>query len=231
VYLSLTLDTSNLTFMHGWVDASFAVHPDYRSHTGAVLSLGKGGVISVSRKQRLNTKSSTEAEVVGVDDASSQILWTNYFIKAQGYQISETLVYQDNQSAILLEKNGKQSSGKRTRHMNIQYFFITDRIKRGEMTMKYCPSSEMIGDHFTKPFQGVLFRRFRTIIMNVDETVPDADLAWERELVDTMPQECVGDNVALVTVTRVLVHSGTVYRFEQKRRMRFLEQQRYLAGD
>mmetsp|Transcript_34004 Transcript_34004/g.65363 ORF Transcript_34004/g.65363 Transcript_34004/m.65363 type:complete len:106 (-) Transcript_34004:390-707(-) len=105
--------------MHGWVDASFAVHPDYRSHTGAVLSLGKGGVISVSRKQRLNTKSSTEAEVVGVDDASSQILWTNYFIKAQGYQINETLVYQDNQSAILLEKNGKQSSGKRTRHMNI----------------------------------------------------------------------------------------------------------------
>mmetsp|Transcript_13263 Transcript_13263/g.28116 ORF Transcript_13263/g.28116 Transcript_13263/m.28116 type:complete len:106 (+) Transcript_13263:1938-2255(+) len=105
--------------MHGWVDASFAVHPDYRSHTGAVLSLGKGGVISVSRKQRLNTKSSTEAEVVGVDDASSQILWTNYSIKAQGYQINETLVYQDNQSAILLEKNGKQSSGKRTRHMNI----------------------------------------------------------------------------------------------------------------
>ncbi len=47
---------------------------------------------------------STEAEVVGVDDASSQILWTNYFIKAQGYYIDNTLVCQDNQSAILLEK-------------------------------------------------------------------------------------------------------------------------------
>ncbi len=73
----------------------------------------------MSRKQRLNTKSSTEAEVVGVDDASSQILWTNYFLKAQGYYIDNTLVYQDNQSAILLETNGKQSSGKRTEHMNI----------------------------------------------------------------------------------------------------------------
>jgi len=118
-YLSLALDASNLTFMRWWVDASFAIHPDYKSHTGEVLLLGKGGVIGISRKQRLNTKSSTEAEVVGVDDASSQILWTNYSIKAQGYQINETLVYQDNQSAILLEKNGKQSSGKRTRHMNI----------------------------------------------------------------------------------------------------------------
>mmetsp|Transcript_3984 Transcript_3984/g.8238 ORF Transcript_3984/g.8238 Transcript_3984/m.8238 type:complete len:85 (-) Transcript_3984:208-462(-) len=82
------------------------------------------------------------------------------------------------------------------------------------MTMKYCPASEMIGDHFTKLLQGALFRRFRAIIMNVNEEVPDADLAWERELVDTMPQECVGDNIALVSVTRLVVpfiiglHSG-----------------------
>ncbi len=110
----------------------------------------------MSQKQRLNTRSSTEAEVVGVDDASSQILWTNYFIKAQGYQINETMVYQDNQSAILLEKNGK--SGKQTRHMNIRYFFITDRVKKGEMTIGYCPASKMIGDHFMKPLQGALFR-------------------------------------------------------------------------
>ncbi len=107
----------------------------YRSHSGAILLLGKGGVTSMLRKQRLNTKSSKEAEVVKVDDASLQILWTKYFIKAQGYQIVETMVYQDNQSAILLEKNGKQSSGKRTRHMNIWYFFITDRVKKGETTI------------------------------------------------------------------------------------------------
>mmetsp|Transcript_17391 Transcript_17391/g.36466 ORF Transcript_17391/g.36466 Transcript_17391/m.36466 type:complete len:122 (+) Transcript_17391:4324-4689(+) len=82
VYLSLTLDASKMSLIRWWVDALFAVHHDLRSHMGAVLLLGKGGVISMSRKQKLNTKSSTEAEVVGVDDASSQILWTNYFIKA-----------------------------------------------------------------------------------------------------------------------------------------------------
>ncbi len=219
VYLSLTLDASQMALVRWWVDASFAVHPDYRSHTGAVLSLGKGGVTSISRKQRLNTKSSMEAEVVGVDDASSQILWTNYFIKAQGYKIDEMLVYQDNQSAILLEKNGKQSSGKRTRHMNIRYFFITDRVNKGEMTIGYCPASEMIGDHFTKPLQGALFRPFRSIIMNVDEEVPDADLAWERELISFMPQECVGDNIALVSVTRLMVLGGTIYQNCVKQRM------------
>ncbi len=110
------------------------------------------------RKQKLNTKSSTEAEVIRVNDASPQILWTNYFIKAQGYQIDDTLVFQDNKSAILLEKNGKQSSGKRTRHMNIWYFFITDGVKQEEISIKYCSATEMVGDHFTKPlkeaFQG-----------------------------------------------------------------------------
>ncbi len=88
VHLSLTLDASEMTLVRWWVDASFTVHSDYKSHTGAVLSLGRGGVISMSRKQKLNTKSSTETEVIGVDDTSPQILWTNYFIKVQGYHIA-----------------------------------------------------------------------------------------------------------------------------------------------
>ncbi len=154
IYLSLTLDASMMNLVRWWVDASFVVHHDVRSHTGAVFSLGKGGVISMSKKQKLNTKSSTEVEVVGVDDASLQILWTNYFIRSQGYQIDNTLVYQDNQSAFLLKTNGNQSSGKRAQHMNIRYFFLTDRIKKGEMTMGYCPATDMIGHHFTKPLQG-----------------------------------------------------------------------------
>ncbi len=65
------------------------------------------------------------------------------------------------------------------------------------MTIGYCPALEMIGDHFTKPLQGALFCCFRSIIMNVDEEVLDIDLAWEQELISIMPQECVGDNIAL----------------------------------
>jgi hypothetical protein len=61
-----------------------------------------------------------------------QVLWTRYFLEAQGYGVEDLIVYQNNQIAILLENNGRGSSGKRTRHINIQYFFVTDRITAGE---------------------------------------------------------------------------------------------------
>jgi hypothetical protein len=63
---------------------------------------------------------------VGADDFMPAICWTRYFMKAQGYDIKDTVLFQDNKSSILLEKNGKASSSKRTNHINIQYFFITD---------------------------------------------------------------------------------------------------------
>ena len=79
-----------------------------------------------------------------------------------------SVIHQDNQSAMLLETNGRESSGKRTRHMNIRYFFVADCQHRGHVTVRYCPTDEMIGDFFTKPLGGAKFRRFRNIIMNCD---------------------------------------------------------------
>ena len=99
------------------------------------MFLGKGAIYSTSTRQKLNTKSSTEAELVGVNDVMPQTLWTRYFMEVQGYEVHDNIVYQDNQSAILLEKNSRGSSSKRTRHINIRYFFITDRAKKGEVSM------------------------------------------------------------------------------------------------
>jgi hypothetical protein len=65
--------------------------------------------VPVSRKQKLNTRSSTEAELVGTDDMSVMILWTKLFMEAQGYEIEKNILYQDYKSAILLIKNGKKS--------------------------------------------------------------------------------------------------------------------------
>jgi hypothetical protein len=180
-----------------WIDASFAVHPDMRSHTGATISLGQGSPFSFSRKQRVNTKSSTEAELVGVDDGMPLILWTRHFLTNQGFKVKDNVVYQDNQSAILLEKNGKSSSGRRTRHLDIRYFFVTDRIKNGDLQIEYCPTGDMVADFFTKPLQGSLFRKLRGIILNL----PNAGLTKEshqhRKKTDAMPpQECVGANMA-----------------------------------
>ena len=77
------------------------------------------------------------------------------------------IMYQDNQSAILLEKNGTKSSSKRTRHLNIRYFFIVDKIKNNELKVEYCPTDEMVGDFFTKPLQGKKFQDFCHVILNL----------------------------------------------------------------
>ena len=110
--LPLILEDDGNGMICWWADSAFAVHPNMRSHTGGMLSLGGGAMYATSTYQKLNTKSSTEAKLVAVDDIMPQVLWTKYFLKAQGYQVTDNVVYQDNQSAILLEKNGRGSSGK-----------------------------------------------------------------------------------------------------------------------
>ena len=92
------------------------------------------------KQTKLNTKSSTEAELVGVDDLMNQILWMHYFLEAQVMKVSDNVVYQDNQSEMKLEKNRRASSGKRTRYINTCYFFVTDRIQENEMKVDYCPT-------------------------------------------------------------------------------------------
>ena len=109
--LPLTLECDNLHMIRWWIDASFAVHNDMKSHTGGTMSLGKGSVFSTSTRQKLNTKSSTEAELVAVDDLMPMVIWTKHFLKEQVYDTTAT-IYQDNQSAMLLEKNGRKSSGR-----------------------------------------------------------------------------------------------------------------------
>ena len=130
------------------------------------MSLGKGIIYGTSTRQKLTTKSSTEAELVGVSDVMPQVVWTRYFLEAQGYDVSDSIVYQDNKSAILLEKHGKASSSKRTRHINIRYYFVTDRIADKEVSVEYCPTLQMLADYFTKPLQGTQFQILRNRIMN-----------------------------------------------------------------
>ena len=149
-----------------------------------MMTYGRGAPITVSKKQKLNTRSSTESELVGADDVTIMILWTKLFLEEQGYEISRNILYQDNKSAILLEKNGKQSSSQRTRAINIRYFYITDQAARGMLEIKYCPTKKMMGDYMTKPLQGRLFNKFRDEIMG-EQLVSQ----WIRNF---MRQECVG---------------------------------------
>jgi hypothetical protein len=136
-YISDTINLPLTLGMHGskkikwWVGASFATRHQMRSQTGETLSFGRESLYSMDRKQKLNTTSSTEAEIVGVPDAMSQIIWFRYFLLAQEVKVSNNILFQDNQSAIILHRNGMVSSSRNTRHMNVRYFFIKDRIKAG----------------------------------------------------------------------------------------------------
>ena len=81
--------------------------------------------------------------------------------------MDENILYQDNKSSILLETNGTASSGKRTKHINIRYFFITDRVKKGDVSVGWCLTGDIIADYATKPLQGSLFKKFRDQSMGV----------------------------------------------------------------
>jgi hypothetical protein len=153
------------------VDAAFAVHPNMRGHSGGALTLGLGFPMLSSGKQKLNTCSLTESKLVGVDDLMSLIIWSHNFLKAQRYAVVDNILHQDNRSAILLEKNGKMSSGKHTKHIAIYYFFVTDRIGAGKICPKWCPTGETIAGFLTKPLQGAMFWKFRDLLMGVMPTV------------------------------------------------------------
>jgi hypothetical protein len=134
------------------------------------MTLGKGAAITISRKQGINTRSSTEAEVVGVDDAIGPLLWARLFLREQGYA-QDNILMQDNQSAIKMETNGRASAGKRSRHINIRYFFVKDMVEKKYLSLEYCPTDKMYGDYMTKPLVGHKFNEQRDFLMNLTPAV------------------------------------------------------------
>ena len=94
-----------------------------------------------------------------------QILCTTYLLEYHGFEVKASTFYQDNMSAMLLEKNRMASSTKRTKHINVWYFFIKDKVESGEVTIEHCGTNDMIADYFTKPLQGKKFKEFRDRIM------------------------------------------------------------------
>ena len=71
----------NISIIHWWVDGSYGVHWDYKGHTGEMMVVGKGGIINISRKQKINVSSSTESEIVIIVDVLGMIMWCKYFME------------------------------------------------------------------------------------------------------------------------------------------------------
>ena len=101
IFLPLVLGWDETDNTYWSMDASFAVHNDMKSYTGGVMTLCSGTLIAMPTKQKLNTTSSTEPELVGVSDSLPSNLWAAYLITAQGsgvngYKFGKRNIYQDN---------------------------------------------------------------------------------------------------------------------------------------
>ena len=129
------------------------------------MTWGHGCPVSLSSKQKINSRSSTESELIAVDDYMDKVLWTRLFLKSQGIDIESTVVQQDNESAIWLENNGKWSAGKRSKALNVRYYFISDQVEQGNVTVEYESTGEIVADFLTKPLQGSAFLKLRSRLM------------------------------------------------------------------
>ena len=97
------------------------------------MTLGNGAVTIMITKHKINTNRSTELELVGAGDALPAALWSKCFIEAQGYTVTQNIMYQDNHTTLRLEVNGKKIRSKCTKHIKGRCFFITDSIAHGDI--------------------------------------------------------------------------------------------------
>jgi hypothetical protein len=101
-------------------------------------------------------------------------------------------------------KNRKASSTKRTKkHVNICCFFITNQSVKNELSVVWCPASDVIGDHATKPLQGAAFKKFRDFVMG--GVVPVADPGTEKLIGKSVKKARERQAKGLVTASK----SGT----------------------
>jgi hypothetical protein len=144
--------------VYGFVDASHGVHSNLKGHTstGGVISIGSGTVHAKSSKQKINSKSSSETELIGLSDYLSQVVWTQHFLMSQGYELEPATIFQDNTSTMAMVEKGHPVS-ENTRHIDIRYYFIKDHVERKELQLVYLPTGEMVADILTKPLHTGIF--------------------------------------------------------------------------
>ena len=141
-------------------DASYACHPDARSHTGVIVTLGQSAanqgctLLAKSCKQKLVSRSTTEAELIALHEALPHLIWLRSLLTELGYPpTSPSILYQDNQSTIRICNKGHGYKSK-TKHMDVRYYFVKDKIEDKTVTVMYLPTADMTADYLTKPLGG-----------------------------------------------------------------------------
>jgi hypothetical protein len=147
-----------------FVDASYGVHMDGKSHTGSCVVIGDVGAVHCrSSKQDIVVKSSTEGELVAASNSANQGLHSRQFLIAQGYKMGPVILYQDNPSSMTMLARGR-SGAERTRHIAIRYYWTKELVDSGELKIIHKGTKEMYANLLTKPLQGSHFVHERTCL-------------------------------------------------------------------
>jgi hypothetical protein len=162
----IVLRIGDFMTVEAYIDAAYGVHTaSGRSHSGCAVVLGLGGSGSIqvkSSKQKIVTKSSTEAELVALSDYASQAIWTRNFIVSQGYDVGPVVLHQDNLSCMALMKRGEPASA-RSRHIGIRYSWVKERVDGGEAIVRHL-GTKMFVNVMTEPTQGQQFVQERDML-------------------------------------------------------------------
>jgi tagatose-1,6-bisphosphate aldolase non-catalytic subunit AgaZ/GatZ len=151
--------------IEAYIDAAYGVHTAGKSHSAMFLTVGGGPILVKSSKQKLVTKSSTEAELVALSDLSSLVIWIREFLLGQGEDVGAATVFQDNMSTIALIDRGSSNSD-RTRHVNVRYYWLKDRVNSKEIKILHKDTNHMTADILTKALQGDKFIQLRSQLLN-----------------------------------------------------------------
>ena len=189
--LSLTLQASTDFRLSIFVDASYANHSDFKSHTGSVVRFGQSTLGGKSTKQKINTKSSCEAELVSVSETIGEVLKIKSILNEMGFNVPPPVLMQDNKSTIILLERGRPASSQ-TRHIGIKFFFTSDLLSRKEITIQYCPTEDMIADLLTKPLQGNQFIKLRNWLLGIASDPVEGSVADKgNDFLSNWPRGCI----------------------------------------
>jgi hypothetical protein len=167
----LKMEVNNMN-LFAYFDASWASHSDLKGHTGVVITLGHNGfpIYCKSQKQKVVSRSSTEAELIAMFHGMDYLLYIRRLHEFFGYKQQDPItIYQDNTSAMTMVYMGKSSSGSVSKFMDLKYFWIKDYLDKKLFQLKYLPTDAMIADFFASPRIGSAFRSMRDTIMGYEK--------------------------------------------------------------
>jgi Reverse transcriptase (RNA-dependent DNA polymerase)/Integrase core domain/GAG-pre-integrase domain len=149
-----------------YTDADFAADIDKRrSTTGAAMMMQGAAVLWISKLQPIVATSTAEAEYIASATATKEGLWVRKLLGDIHGKVSTVNLKVDNQSAIVLISEHTAGKSGRSKHIDLQFHFVSERFQRGEISVTFVPTADQHADIFTKQLGGPEFRRHRDVVM------------------------------------------------------------------